>query len=79
MIASQPNSRTYSIADMMVLLNVSRGTLRSLRLQRAVPQERTLGTRTIRWNKAEVNAWIAEGMPDRETWESLIATKRVSF
>ena len=72
-------TQTYTIAEMMALLNVSRATLRTLRLNRSVPEEIVLGTRTIRWRRAEVDAWIEEGMPVRDAWQSLVKTKRVSF
>lgn len=72
-------TQTYTIAEMMALLNVSRATLRTLRLNRSVPEEIVLGTRTIRWRRAEVDAWIEKGMPDRDAWQSLVKTKRVSF
>ena len=38
-MTTQIQPRTYSIADMMTLLQVSRGTLRTMRLNRLVPEE----------------------------------------
>lgn len=60
----------YKIEDMMSLLRVSRGTLRGMRLNGDIPAEVIVGS-LVRWNRREIEKWVSEGMPNRDSWEAM--------
>lgn len=54
--------------ELAELVRIHPNTLyRWVALGRIGPEPITAG-RVLRWNAAEVEAWIAQGMPDRKVW-----------
>jgi len=55
------------------LADVGRSTWWRLHAAAKTPAAVKLG-RNVRWNRAEIEAWVAAGCPDRRTWEAIKAT-----
>jgi predicted DNA-binding transcriptional regulator AlpA len=72
-------SASLLIPDTVVcaLAGVSRATWWRLHAAAKTPRAIKLG-RSVRWDRAEVAAWIAARCPDRRTWEAMQAAKRTS-
>jgi excisionase family DNA binding protein len=77
-IAMQPGAGTptrplaLSAADLARRLGVSLRHLRRLNATGEIPKPCRLG-QSVRWPLAEIEAWLAAGAPDRETWDALWA------
>jgi predicted DNA-binding transcriptional regulator AlpA len=55
------------------LAGISRSTWHSLRAAGKIgPAPIKLG-RAVRWNRVEVESWIANGCPDKRSWEAMQA------
>ena len=57
------------------LAGVSRATWHRLRVAGKVPPALKLG-RVCRWNRAEIENWIASGCPDAATWKAMESGRR---
>lgn len=64
----------YSAADLAQLLRVSTATIWRLRAAGRLPRPSdALGKQILRWPVETIHRWVAAGMPDLRTWESIEA------
>lgn len=66
---NKPDTLAVTAADAAKLLGISRGQWFKLHAMGRVPRPVRLGQRAPRWRRVELEAWLAAGCPDRETWE----------
>jgi excisionase family DNA binding protein len=66
-----------TIADLSELLRTSARTLHRLNSCGRIPQPFRLGGQ-LRWDRSEVEAWVAAGMPDRRAWSKKWSATRQS-
>ena len=67
---ASPRRLLISTAEVAALLTVSVRHLRRLHASGKVPAPVKVGA-AIRWNREEIERWVAAGCPDRATWEVL--------
>jgi excisionase family DNA binding protein len=61
-----------SAADLAELLRVSVATVWRLRAAGKLPRPSTaLGKQLVRWNREEIDRWVALGCPPLATWEGV--------
>lgn len=58
------------------LLGISRSKFLDLDKQGLLPRPIYLG-RSVRWSRADLDAWIAAGAPKREEWERIIKERKI--
>ena len=63
-----------SVADVAELLDVSQRHVWKLNARGGLPAPVRLG-RSVRWNRAELVAWLNAGCPARVEWESMKAAQ----
>ncbi len=56
------------------MLELSERTIRTMDAAGKLPKPIKLNGRSVRWSVAEIEAWLARGVPDRATWESIKKT-----
>jgi predicted DNA-binding transcriptional regulator AlpA len=72
---SAPESLLIPDTEGAAMAGVCRATWHRLRAAGKIPNGVRLG-RCVRWNKAELVAWIEAKCPDRRTWEAMQAQSR---
>ena len=65
--ASQSASMLLSAKQVAVMLSISVRTLYRLKDLGVLPSSKKLGTTLARWNRAEVEQWVRDGMPSCRT------------
>ena len=65
----------YDSSDLCQVLRISLATLHRLRSAGRLPRALRLGGQ-LRWDAAEVAAWVRSGMPDLRTWEMLSGAEK---
>ncbi len=72
--AATPHPETERLAlaaaDVAKLLGISERHLWALHSSGRVPRPIRLG-RAVRWNAAELSAWLDAGAPERDKWEAM--------
>lgn len=62
------SSLVVDVEGLAAALDISPRTIHRLNGCERIPRPSRLGGQ-LRWSRAEIDAWIAAGMPDRRTWE----------
>jgi predicted DNA-binding transcriptional regulator AlpA len=71
------DSELFTARDIARLMRVSIKTVWRLRAADRLPKpDVVLGSKILRWRGAAVRAWLANGAPDRATWERLCQAQR---
>jgi predicted DNA-binding transcriptional regulator AlpA len=65
-----PEPLVYTTADLVVVLRTSAATLHRMKAAGKLPRPIRWGGKLC-WRVADVQAWVAAGMPDLKTWEVL--------
>ena len=58
------------------MLSLSVRTIRKMDAGGKLPRPVKLHGHSIRWVLSEIEAWLAEGAPDRSTWDTLGSNRR---
>lgn len=66
-----PTSALYCSSDLARLLGLSERTVWRLDSAGNLPQPIRLG-RSVRWRVVEIQAWLEQGCPSRQVWNSTI-------
>ena len=56
-----------TVSDLSEMLRTSDRTVHRLNSSGKIPKPYRLGGQ-LRWDRAEIEAWVKAGMPDRKTW-----------
>jgi predicted DNA-binding transcriptional regulator AlpA len=70
---TRPEALLIPDVQAAALAGVSRATWHRLRVQGKVPAPVRLG-RAVRWNRADIVAWIEAACPDSATWNAIRAS-----
>ena len=63
-----PGALLLDCRQAAALLHVSRAAFWKLHSQGRVPLPIRLSARIVRWRRAELESWVAEGCPPRDKW-----------
>jgi predicted DNA-binding transcriptional regulator AlpA len=63
-----PAALVYTALGLAEVLDTSIRSIHRLNSSGKIPRPTRLGGQ-LRWNRDEIAAWIAAGMPDRQAWE----------
>lgn len=69
-LQSAESCLAVSAADVAKLLNLSLRHVNNLNASGRLPRPIRLG-RSVRWPRAELEAWIAAGAPSRQEWDKM--------
>lgn len=59
-----------TVSDLSEMLRTSDRTIHRLNSSGKIPKPYRLGGQ-LRWDRAEIEAWVKAGMPDRKAWSRL--------
>ena len=72
-----PVVSVYTVAGLAGALDTSVRSIHRLNSSQKIPRPARLGGQ-LRWNRAEIQAWIAAGMPERKVWERMRSSSKLS-
>ena len=71
-----PEPLVYVVKDLLLLLQISLADFHRKKAAGKIPRELPrAGNGKLRYNAAEIRAWVAAGTPDRKTWEAMLKAK----
>jgi excisionase family DNA binding protein len=65
--------------DLADKLRVSVSTIKAWRKQGKIPAPLSLSRKSLRWSQADIDAWIAAGMPCLLEWELTLTTNQTPY